>query len=797
MISLGNVDFQINPFPSILNRLPAIKRKSWRDLSIRKSRTIFTIITIALGVSALSMFAVVPMVNEQMEEEIEKTNMYDLSIVVSDVPLNETNIRELEELENIIHVEPRTMFFTRIYTGERRTSAMFVGVDDFNDQKVDLITKESGELPGPMELMIDPGNIRNFVYTGSAGDSVRIIDYSGAELELPITGEARNFVYTSSTNDGVAVFYASVETVRQIGNLSGYNVLKFDLETSTREAAEGSIEDIRTYLTNSTNTTGFVTMPEIREEGNYPGKEGIKRTAVMFYIISLIALFCSLVLISSTMHSIISEQTREIAQMKAVGATGGQVVRSYLTTSFFIGLIGSIGGSLLGIIWADGLGGFVADLYGLPDRFLWHPPVFLASIFIGIGATILASVPALIASLKITVREGLESKDITATFGKSALDRTLLRLKNLPRNMVLGLRNIARNKGRSVATILQVTVAVMVLLGVLSFSHTMGEIVVREWNYQTYDLQVWGREASGVPLTEEQEITLENIEGVADAEPFITTEYQLGTTEMLVRGLKHNTFAYDHRETITKGRWFTAEDSGTRAMVMIMARTLADLKEIEVGDTISFSTPMGAMEFRIIGIDKGLSRNGMAVYIPFTTAQEIRQSDNEVSGFNVRTITQDQNVIDRTATLIEDTMVEQGFVVNSQIHYVMKQNNVRSNQETINLLFIVGMLIVFITMIGLMNTLTMNILERTREIGIMRCIGGGSRDIKRVFAFEGIIITLSGWTLGVPAGFLLGWGISKMVADQLHIKVSLSEFEFPMLFVLLSLVVTFFLRARH
>ena len=115
--------------------IPAITKKSYRDLSKRKARTIFTILTIALGVAGISMFAIVPLMDEAMEIEIREANIYNVQLNVADVELNETNIMDIEGIDNVESFEVRTGFFTKIYVGDRRNDAIFIGVDDLISSK--------------------------------------------------------------------------------------------------------------------------------------------------------------------------------------------------------------------------------------------------------------------------------------------------------------------------------------------------------------------------------------------------------------------------------------------------------------------------------------------------------------------------------------------------------------------------------------------------------------------------------------------------------------------------------------
>lgn len=67
----------------------------------------------------------------------------------------------------------------------------------------------------------------------------------------------------------------------------------------------------------------------------------------------------------------------------------------------------------------------------------------------------------------------------------------------------------------------------------------------------------------------------------------------------------------------------------------------------------------------------------------------------------------------------------------------------------------IGFLIVAMSMVGLANAVTTNVLERTREIGVLRCLGARARDVRRIFATEGVALALFGRALGVPVVYAL------------------------------------------
>ncbi|UCH87884.1 MAG: FtsX-like permease family protein [Thermoplasmata archaeon] len=764
----------------------AILKKSWNDLKIRKSRTFFVLLTIALSVSGLSMFAVMPLMDQAMVDEIEKSNMYDLRLGFNNLELAETNLNDIENIDNVKSVEGKYVFFTRIYIGERRNDAIFVGVSDFNNQAVDIVSISSGREPGYFQVLTDSGNSRSNLYSGKAGDTVRAYNSTGQVVELEITGEGHTLSIEHSSH-GIAVFFANLETVHALAEGKGYNYITLDLEDASEAEAEQTVEDVRSYLSDNTEFVAFTQLPVIREEGDWPGKDELADLASFFIILTLLAMFCSLFLISNTMHTLVAEQRKDIAQMKAIGATRKQVVKSYLTTSMIIGLIGSIIGIILGVIIAFEIEQFfLGSFYGVQSSFAIHLQTVLLSIFIGISITVLATLPALYKALKITVREGMEGVALTRN-GSSGLHKSLLRFNSLPRSTQMGIRNISRKKGRSVSTIIQIALAVGIFLSIVSIGISINMMIADEFDNFTYDIMTIGQTNDGKPLEQDLELVLEDIDGVAEAEPFIITAGQLDDQTVLCFGYVHDTISFNYEDTHYKGRWFNQHESDTNASVIVLGKALARIEGISLGDNIHMELATGLHEFEVIGLNSGQMNNGLVAYMPFSSLQEKLLWNNTVTGFTIVTDSRDHDTIDSVSTEIEDELLSSGFVADNEIMYVMEEQNKKDVNQIMNLMMAVGSLIIIITMIGLMSTLTMNVLERTKEICMMRCLGSKSGHIKSVFGTEGIILGLIGWVIGIPLGYGIGLFLNHRIYTSMNLDMT---YIFPMNYILISLVLT-------
>jgi len=766
-------------------------KKSFRDLSRRKTRSIFTIATIALGVMGIALFAVTPLADREVLSTISEEKMHNIEIEVSDVELTDENINDLSGLQNVKSMEPRIEYYARMYIGERRSWALMVGVRDFDNQSVDKVIMLSGDKPAYGEVLTENMNSGNGVFGGKAGDKITVIDSTGKNMTLSITGVGRSLIALGETTEGVAVFYTGLDTVRDIGNISGYNSLRFTLDRTDTASMEKTTEDIRSYLTNNTSVVAFGELPDYRPEGYYEGKETLEDYQTFLTVFTFLILFCSVFLISNTMNTTISEQKKEISQMKTIGGTKLQIFRSYLTTSFMMGITGSLLGASFGTVVAYYVVDAVGKPFGFQPTFGIHVPTVVMSILVGVGVVILASIPALIRSTRLPILEGLGTHGISTRFGLRSVEAALMKIRFLPRTVQLGIRNANRKTGRSITTIFQIALAVGVLLAMGSIGSSIFKAVEGNWKDQTWDLAVYIEYKPSDPMTlEKGNMVFGSIPGVSSVEPFIVTSGDIDGNNGQIYGLVQDTTSLNYDRTLLgkgEGRWWTEEEEDNNEAVMVIGYALSQNTGVKLNDEVKVMTATGLVDFRVIGIDRTNWDDGLNIRAPLTTLQKVLKVGESVSGFYLHTKSSDPADIDRTTESIFRSFEKEGYNLEIGVHYILEEEDRSENQDLINIFTAISIIVVMISLIGLVSTLTMNILDRTREIGMLRCIGARSMSIRSVFGSEGMFLSLIGWLIGVP----LGYGLYEFLLYQVEDVMKLDlPWSFPLSFVVLSFFIT-------
>ena len=749
----------------------SLLRKSVTDLSRRRSRTFFAVLTLALAVAGIGLFATPALMNRAMSAEVAADRLPDLTIYTRPLVLDQAQLAALAAVPDVRAVEPRSSFGGRVYVGARRAFAQVLGIPDFTSQTVNVVHVASGAAPGTGAVLTDTQNTRQGLLSVQAGQIVRIIAADGAVRSLQVSGEGRNLDGGQTvTSDGVIVLYATPATVASLSRTPGYDQLFFTLADTRPAAVNATIAAIRRTLATVPGFTGFSDLPQVRAAGDWPGKSSFQNFSKFLYIITLLALLSALVLISSTMTTLVAEQTSEIGIMKAVGGRRRQIAAVYLKTAVLLGGLATIAGIVLGAVLAYLLTRYFGSTFfavGVGFGVDW--PIVLASALVGLLGPPLAALPAIRRAVRVPVRDALEATG-SAAGGQDAGDRLLARVRFLPRPAQIGLRNVGRRRRRSLSTALVIALAVGTLLAAFGLVTAVANASRGSWGDHGEDVNI-------VPVADRlldarAEALIRATPGVAAVEPHFATDVTLDGKAARIWAVQQATM-FHYR--LAAGRWYTPAEEQTRAHVAVIEQDIAQATGTRLGDTISVQTAAGPASFRVIGISPQQQENGTALFVPLTTMHAVLTGmPADANDYWVQTTSHDHAFIDRTTTRIEDALTAHGYDVNSEIVYVKLANEIAANRTMTTSFAVVGLLIVAISMAGLANALTMSVLERTREIGILRCIGARARDIRRIFATETLTLATAGWLIGVLLGYLLDLFLVWLVKTVLNLNLTLA-----------------------
>jgi putative ABC transport system permease protein len=764
--------------------LAAVTRKSITDLSRRKSRTFFAVATLALAIAGIGLFALPTLMNRSMNATVTADRLPDLTVQIRPLVLDPAELAALAAVPNVTAVEPRSFYNGPVYVGGHRAFAQVRGIAHFSRQGTNVVHVVSGAAPTTDEVLTDLQNAKQGLLDVHAGQPVQIIGANGSVRRLRISGEGRNLDGAQSvTSDNVIVLYANAPTVASLSGVNGYDELDFRLANTDAAAVTQTATVIRHVLAAVPGFNGFTELPQTRAAGDWPGKSRFLQFTKFFYVITFLALLSALVLISNTITTLVTEQTPEIGIMKAVGGRRRQVAAVYLKAALLLGALGTGVGVVLGIVFSNALARyFGSSFYAVTTGLGVDWRIVLLSAVVGLAVPPLVALPAIRRAVKVALRDALQASG-SAVGDQDAGDRLVRRVRFLPRTAQIGLRNLGRRRRRSISTALVIAFAVGTLLAVLGLASGAANASRAAWGDHGEDVKITAQghrrfDAAAASL-------MRTAPGVASIEPMFVTNINLAGKDAKIWAVRRATM-FHYR--IATGRWYTPSEEQTQARVAVVERAIARVTGTHLGDTITVQTASGPVNFRVIGIATNQQESGTAMFVPLTTVHALMTAmpsgDND---YWVRTTSHSHAMIDAITTRIENTLTAHGYPVNSEIKYVRLGNEVANNRTITTTLAVVGFLIVAISMAGLASALTTSVIERRREIGILRSIGARARDIRRIFATETIALAITGWLIAIPIGYLLELFLVWMVKTVVNLDV---PFTFPLGYLALTLVGT-------
>ena len=194
---------------------------------------------------------------------------------------------------------------------------------------------------------------------------------------------------------------------------------------------------------------------------------------------------------------------------------------------------------------------------------------------------------------------------------------------------------------------------------------------------------------------------------------------------------------------------------------------------------LTLTMAAGPTRVRVIGIDTGEINAGQIVYFPSQVLERLDATPGTGNSIWFTPASSDHAVIDRATTAAANRLDAAGYPVSTTEIYVAQAQLTAADTSILTIVQILGLVVVAITLIGLVSALGMGVIERTREVGILRCIGARARQIRRVFSAEAVLLAAVGWAFGVLIGWLIYQGLLALVAR--YVDLSLPQEFLPVI----------------
>lgn len=739
-------------------------RKVLRDLWGNKVRTLLVVFSIAIGV-----FAIGVIVGTQVILSADLSNSYQAthpaSAVLSADGFDADFVEAMHTVQGVEQAEGRRTISLRVQVGAEEWKTMSVEVLDFEENHLNILAPEAGEWP-PAEEVLVVERASLVMLNAEIGDVVTVETANGRFRQLPITGTLHDLNKPPAQFTGQPYGYITQETLEWLGFDPYFDELHILVagDTSDKTYIQQVADEVKERVEKSGRTVYSVFIPE---PGEHPLNSAIEPLLLILGVLGALSLFASSFLVINIINGLLAQHTKQIGVMKAIGARRGQIVHMYLITVTLFGLLSLVLAIPLGAVAAYGFTAFIASLLNLDlSGFRFSTEAMMVQTAVGILVPVVAALVPVIQGTAHTVREALSDYGLgKGQFGSSLFDRLLnwftATVLHLSQPMRISLRNTIRRKARLIFTLFTLTLGGAIFIGILSVRMSLLATLDDALSYFNYDVEVGFNRPFRI---EEILREAEKVPGVVQADSWVVNvgrrQRPDGTESgsIIVFGVAHDTEII--KPTLLNGRWLQADDENA---IVINSLVLQDDPDIKVGDTLTLDIATRESEWLVVGIAQATMTGPFAYVNRPYFAREIR-SVGRATGVQVIAISDDPAYQLDLANRLKAHFDSIGMqVTNTGTTGEIRETVTYQFDLIIIFLAIMAVLIAAVGGLGLMGTMSINVMERTREIGVMRAVGASDGSIVRIVLVEGIFVGIISWVLGALAAYPIGKLLSDMV----------------------------------
>ena len=715
--------------------------KVWRDITGRPARSLMTVLAIAIGVGGIvAIVSTAYNITRAQRVLHHDTKQADITLWVRNAP--DSLLPLLEADPRIQDAELRVTHLAKWrLTGRCWRDIELVATDALADARVNQFDKLAGSLPVGGQIMLDvAGATREGVEPGA---TIVLQDGTGRLRQLEVSGISRSPAYLSASITQVDVGYVPRQFIQRAFDIPGSNQLLIRLADPRK--ADAVLRYVDRLLRRQHIQSGT---PELRKAGQFAGKRELDALILIMYLFGGLGSVLATFLVINTMSATVAEQTNEIGILKALGGSQAQVLVLYLTEALAYGLFGTAVGIVLGTVGGWRFYRWIAVLGNASVPFQISPVGLALGAGVGLFISLLGGYLPARRGARLPVKEALESYGIQGDYGQSVGERLLGRL-GLPAIVALAIRDLYRRKGRTILTLGVIALATAAFVAADSSRSTVDDAIDQVYCTYYADAWLWLESAVGTPF----ERTVTAADGVYAAEAWSMANGVVAFAEARLWGLPAHSTLY--REVLAEGRWLYAGE----LEAVVLSSELANSVNAHLGELVEIQVAERSREFEVVGIAVdntiylGSALEGKAFLL--------RESLNDLVGggesyrfFALGLASREPDEVDEILARLETKLRPLGPVV--QPAYAEIESAQGAARLLVLALLAMLILVALMGSLGMLNTLTLNVIERRREIAVLRAIGATNVALVAIFCTQGLVLGMLGWALGLALGYPAG-----------------------------------------
>ena len=751
-------------------------RKVGRDLWNNKWRTLLVVLSIAVGVVALGMTtASDTFLNEQMAVSRGLNNSPHARMLFSTF-LDDEAVLAVINMSQVVDAEGWSTASIRWKPtlDVEWKDASLLG-REFTKQKFDLLELKRGRLPRDDEIMVEESHLEGYGMGAIGG--VLYVEANNRALPLKIVGTVRDPSQSPPALGPInkAALYVSRNTMERLMGTRNFNNLRFTIAHYNKEVVKQATEAVQDKLKRlgANVTSDTISTAEFQDPDRAAQQEFINGLSLILVVMAFFSMLLSVTLVVNTVNAIIGQQMMQIGIMKTIGGEWGQILAIYLAGVIVYGVLSLVIAVPLGM----GIGYAMARFWLLafnapPLEFRLLPGPILYQVAMGLITPLAAALVPILNGVRIPVRQAIASYGVgTGRYGAGVIDQFLARIQGMPRMATITLRNTFRRVWRVALTEITLISAGAIFMMVMTTGSSFDKTFADLWESWGCDVIVIFKgfqraDKLNAAISSHPEVTLIEVWtwqqakahklGVSGSSNDYTVQLRGGPDE-----------AQTLQPTLVSGRWLEKNDG--RAL-LINQKLAADMG-LQLGDLIELDYGGGRKAtWTIVGLVFDIGIGG--VQNTSFVRQELLNADIHQAGRGTVALLKTKSNTRVTQDAVKKYMEE--YFAQQKIDVILAIGQ-KENEELSGVIWgIIGgllqtmtLLVAIVGSIGLSGTLSINVMERKREIGVMRAVGASSNDIAFIFMGEGLMLGLLSWLLAIPLSMIGAKFFVDMLGDAM------------------------------
>ena len=754
-------------------------RKVLHDLIDNKGRTLLVVFSIAVGVFSIGVIAgAYQIISNDMSVSYSANRPANIELRMSN--FDDDVLASIKNERGVDAAEARRVFNMRVRVPgtEKWTTLDMIAFKDFEKNAIDLLTPVDGlTVPKKREVLIEADALQDLdVHVGG------LLEFQlpdGSNKVLPVAGVVQDTAAGAGDFLARPYGYITIDTLPYLGQPKLYNRALVTVSDGSDDILH--IREVGAQLKDKLEKNGdTVIRSRFSETHKHPLADTINAVLGILMALGVLIVFLSSSLIANTLNALLNQHLRHIGVIKLIGGQRRQVFRMYLTLIMAFGILALLIAIPLGGQGAYGLALFIAGEMNfnlLGYRIV--PTALLIQILVGLLVPLVAGLAPVINGSRITVLRALsgdlaEDQDRAAAGEERQLswfDRMQVRMTrilavrgiHIPRPFVISLRNTFRRKSRLALTLFTLTMGGAIFIAVFNVRVTLHDYIGQIGKYFAADVSLDFDRPYRLREIEQRASEVDGIEAV-EGWQFVSGDLldENGNVLENVNMFGPPAGSKLVQPILVDGRWI---ESGDVRKFAISEGAKKYFPNIKPGDFLNLRIEGRDEVWQVIGIFKFVDREGVLGYAPYEYVSQMNDLANRSYSFRLVTTKHDRSYQDLKAEELDKYFRELGYKVRvAQAGRASLDSAVESLDTLVVFLLIMAILTAVVGSMGLTGTMGMNVLERTREIGVMRAIGADDRAVMRTVIAEGIVIGMISFVLAVVLSIPFTYLLSTIVS---------------------------------